>query len=98
MNSEKEAKGSLPIEHSVEGCNLVNTHWRHLKELCNVVHDIDTCPSFVLPLAEVKERDNCCLFILRRIPRDDFFRALHVLWSEPEGNLEVYIASDGARI
>ena len=40
----------VPVEHCVECSNLVDTHWRKLEELRDVVHHTDACPALVLPL------------------------------------------------
>jgi len=68
-----------PVEHGVEGSNFIDTHWWHLKEFCDVVHDADTCPSFVLSLAEIKEGNNSSFPVLWGIPGYDFFRPLQVI-------------------
>ena len=76
-----------PVEHGVESCNLVNPHWRHFKHFRDIVHDADARPSFVLSLAQIKEWNNGCFLILRRVPGDDILRALQVFWREFEGDL-----------
>lgn len=78
-----------PVEHGVEGSNFIDTHWWHFKELRDVVHDADTCPSFVLSLAEIEERNDSSFLVLWGIPGNDFFRLLQVIW----GKLERYLGS-----
>ena len=48
----------VPHEHGVEGGDLVDPHPRHPNDLRHVVHGGDWQPASVLPLSEVKERDN----------------------------------------
>lgn len=74
--------GNLPVEHSVEGCDLVNTHWGHFKKLRNVVHNADTCPTFVLSLTEVKEGYHRRLLVLGRVMRDYLLCPFQVLLIE----------------
>lgn len=76
-----------PVEHGIEGRDLVHPHWGHPEQLCDIVHNADARPSLVLPLPEVKERNDCSLLILRRISRDDLFGPLHVVCCEREGYL-----------
>jgi hypothetical protein len=76
-----------PVEHGIEGRDLVDPHRRHLKELCDVVHDTDARPPFVLPLSDVEERDDRGLLVLRRIFGDDLLGPLDVVSCECEGYL-----------
>ena len=48
----------VPHEHGVEGGDLVDPHPRHPNDLRHMVHGGDWQPASVLPLSEVKERDN----------------------------------------
>lgn len=79
-------KGS-PIEHSIEGRDLVNTHGWHLKKFSNIVHDANARPTLVLSLTKVEERDDSSLLVLRRVFRNDFVRTFHILGSELKGDL-----------
>lgn len=76
-----------PVEHGVEGGDLVDTHGGHLEEVCDVVHDGDGGPALVLALAEVEEGDDGGLLVLRGVVGDDFLGTLEVLGGEFEGNL-----------
>lgn len=87
MKIENGAKESAPVEHGIEGCNFINTHGGHLKEVRDIIHHADACPSLVLPLAEVKQGNNCCFLILRWVFGNNFLRAFHVLRGEFERNL-----------
>ena len=58
-----------------------------MEQLCDVVHDTYACPSFVLPLAEVEERNYGGFPVLWWVTRDDFLSALEVLGVEFKGNL-----------
>jgi len=80
-----------PVEHGVEGSNLVHPHSWHLQELRDIVHDANARPSLVLPLAEVEKGNDGSLLVLGRIPSDDFLRALHVLSIELERNLTLVV-------
>lgn len=56
----------LSLEHCVERCNFVNTHWRNLTDLSNFVHHTDGAEP-VLVLAQVKQRHDGTLLVLWRI-------------------------------
>ena len=77
----------VPVEHGVEGSDLVDAHRGHLEELRYVVHDGDGCPALVLALPEVQEGDDSRLLVLRWVPRDNLLRALQVLGVELEWDL-----------
>ena len=76
-----------PIEHGIERRNLVYPHGRHGKKLSDIVHNADTCPSLVLSLCEVEERNDGCLLILRWIIGNDFSGPCEIFRSELKGNL-----------
>lgn len=80
-------RGDVPVEHGVEGRNLVHAHGRHFEKLGDVVHDADACPAFVLPLAEVEERNDGGLLVLGRVVGDDLLRTLQVIRGELERDL-----------
>jgi hypothetical protein len=80
--------GHAPVEHGVERSDFIHSHWLHFEQLRHIVHDADARPSFVLPLAEVEEGNDGCLFVLWRVMRDDFIGAFEVLRCELEWNLE----------
>lgn len=76
-----------PVEHGVEGRDLVHTHGRHLEQLGDIVHHADARPALVLSLAEVEEWDHRGLLVLRGVVGDDLLCALHVLGIELEWDL-----------
>jgi len=76
-----------PIEHSIECGNLVYAHSRHAQQIGNIVHNADACPTFILPLPKIKKWNNSGLLVLRRVMRNDFLCALHVLGIELKCNL-----------
>ena len=77
----------LPVEHSIERGYFVDAHWRHSQEIGNVVHNANTRPSFILALTKIKKRNDCSLFILRRIAGNNVLRSLQIFGIELEGNL-----------
>lgn len=82
----------VAIVHSVEGSDLVYAHWRHLQESRNLVHDADTCEA-VLALAEVEQRHNGGLLVLRWVPRDNLLDEFLVLSGEFERNFGIVLGS-----
>ena len=76
-----------PVEHGVEGGDLVDAHGGHLEEVGDVVHDGDGRPALVLALAEVEKGDDGGLLVLGRVVGDDFLCTLHVLGGELEWDL-----------
>jgi hypothetical protein len=79
---------NAPVEHGVERRDFIHPHRLHFEQLRHIVHNADARPSFVLPLAEVEEWDDGCLFVLWRVMRDDFIGAFKILGCELEWNLE----------
>jgi hypothetical protein len=77
----------LPIEHGVKCGYFIDTHWRHFQEICNVVHNANARPSFILALTEIKKRNNCSFLILRRIVRNNILCTLQISNVKSEGNL-----------
>jgi len=78
---------TLPVEHGVERGHFIDTHWRHFQEIGNVVHNANARPSFILALTEIKKRNDCSLFILRWIARNNVVCALQIFGIKFEGNL-----------
>lgn len=76
-----------PVEHGVERRDLIHTHGWYFKHLRNMVHNADTRPSIILPLAEVEERNSGGFFVLRWVARDYLFGKLEVFWVELEFDL-----------
>lgn len=58
------SRPGAPVKHGVEGGDFIHPHWCHFKELGNIVHDANTSPSLILPLTEVKERNNGGFLVL----------------------------------
>ena len=46
-----------PVEHRVEGGDLVHLHWRHLKHLGCLVHGTERQEVVVLLLSDEQDRD-----------------------------------------
>jgi hypothetical protein len=82
----------VPVVHGVECRYLVHSHGRHLQYPRNLIHDADAAES-VLALAEVEERHDGGLLVLRGVPGDDLFDERLILRREFEGNLEVVLGS-----
>lgn len=84
---DKVLADGLAVEHGVEGGDLVDAHWGHLEEFCDVVHNGDGSPALVLALAEVEEGDDGGLLVLRGVVGDDFLCTGEVVGSELERDL-----------
>ena len=78
---------ALPVEHGVECGHLIDTHGRHSQEIGHIVHNANARPSLILALTEIKKWDDCSLFVLRWIARNNILRALQILSIKFEGNL-----------
>jgi hypothetical protein len=60
---KRKGRDDEPIEHGVEGGDLVDSHLGHLQHLSNVVHDGEGGPA-ELTLAEVEEGNGSALEII----------------------------------
>jgi hypothetical protein len=60
---KRKGRDDEPIEHGVEGSDLVDSHLGHLQHLSNVVHDGEGGPA-ELTLAEVEEGNGSALEII----------------------------------
>lgn len=78
-----------PVEHGIKRRNLVYTHGWHTQQIGDIIHDADTRPPFVLPLAKIEEGNDSRFLVLRWIMGDDFLRTLQVFGIELESNLEI---------
>jgi hypothetical protein len=89
----------VPVEHGVERGHFVDTHWRHSQEISDVVHNANTRPSFILSLTEIKKRNDCSLFILRRIVGNNVLGALQIFGIKFEGDLtELFMRYKGFQL
>ena len=70
--------------------DLVDPHRRHPEEFRDIVHDANACPSFVLPLGEIKEGNDGGFLVLGWVSSDDLLGTLEVLGVELERNLEAW--------
>lgn len=59
-----------PVVHGIERGHLVDSHWRHLKDACDFVHDADAGET-MLALAEIKQRHHGGLLVLWRVSLED---------------------------
>ena len=73
---------NIPIEHGIESCDLVYSHWRQFEELRHIIHDTNASPSLVLPLAKIKKRNYSSLLVLRRVVGYNLLGAFRILRSE----------------
>lgn len=83
------AHGSSVV-HGVERGNLVHSHGRHLKKTGDLIHDADAGKA-VLALAEVKQRHDSSLLVLRRVSLEDLGNDGLVLLVELEGDVGVVV-------
>jgi hypothetical protein len=79
-----------PVVHGVEGGDLVDAHRRHVEEARHLVHDADAGEA-VLALAQVEQRHDGGLLVLRRVALEDLGDDGLVLLGELEGNLGVVV-------
>lgn len=77
----------LPVKHGVKCGYFINTHWRHIQDICNVVHNTNARPSFILTLTKIKKRNDCSLSILWRIARNNIMCMLQIFGIKFESNL-----------
>lgn len=72
------------VIHSVEGSNLINTHWRHLQHSSNLVHNADARKS-MLPLSNIKQWHYSRLLVLWWVSGKNLLDEFLILRSELEG-------------
>jgi hypothetical protein len=58
------------VVHGIEGRNLIDAHGRHFEQAGDLVHDADGSETG-LALAEVEERHDGRLLVLRRVAFED---------------------------
>lgn len=83
-----EAADWFAVVHGVKSRDFVNTHWWHLEQARDFVHHADAGEA-VLSLAEIEERHDGGLFVLRRVAGEDLFDELLILGVELEWDTEV---------
>jgi hypothetical protein len=72
------------IIHSIEGSNLINTHWWHLQHPSNLVHNADACEP-MLSLSNIKQWHYCGLLVLWWVSGEDLLNELLILCGELKG-------------
>lgn len=79
-----------PVVHGVEGGDLVDTHGGHLEDAGDLVHDADAGEAG-LALAEVEQRHDGRLLVLRRVSLEDLGDDGFILGRELEGDVGVVV-------
>lgn len=87
---DEELADRRAVIHGVEGGDFVNAHRWHLEDAGDLVHDADGREA-VLALAEVEDRHDGGLLILRRIALQELGDDLLVLLGELEGDIGVVV-------
>lgn len=85
-----ELAHGLPVVHGVERRDLVHAHGGHLEEAGDLVHDADGGEA-VLTLAQVQQRHDGRLLVLRGVPLEDLGDDSLVLRGELEGDVGVVL-------
>lgn len=80
----------VSIVHGVEGRDFVDSHWGHFEHASNLVHDADASEA-MLALAEVQQRHDRGLLVLRGIPFEDFVDDFQVFCAELERDAGVIV-------
>lgn len=86
----KELAHGCPVVHGVEGGDFVDTHRGHFEEARHLVHDADAGEA-VLPLAQVQQRHDGGLLVLRRVALEDLGDDGLILRCELERNVRVVV-------
>ena len=79
----------VPIEHGIESCNFVHPHGWHGKEVGDIVHDANACPSLVLPLCKIEQRNDGRFLVLRWVVGNNLIGSCEVFRGEFKGDLNV---------
>lgn len=87
---DKKLAHGRAVVHGVEGGDLVDAHGRHLEQAGDLVHDADAGEA-VLALAEVQQRHDGGLFVLRGVSLEDLGNQLLVLGVELERQVGVVV-------
>lgn len=86
---EELAHGGAVV-HGIEGSDLVDAHGGHLEDAGDLVHDADAGKA-VLALAQVEDRHDGGLLVLRRIALEELGDDGLILRREFEGDLGVVV-------
>ena len=87
---DEELADGVSVVHGVERSDFVDAHWGHLEQPSNLVHDADGGET-VLALAEVEDRHDSSLLVLRRVSLEDLCDELLILGVELERNIGVVV-------
>lgn len=87
---DKVLADGLAVVHGVEGSDFVDAHGRHLEHAGDFVHDADAGPA-ELALAEVQQRHDGGLLVLRGVALEDLIDELEVLLGEFEGDAGIVV-------
>jgi hypothetical protein len=80
------------VVHSIEGCHLIDSHWRHLQQSRNLIHNAQTRETG-LSLSQIQQRHDGSLLVLRRVSLQDLIDELVVLLGELEWDAGVVLGS-----
>mmetsp|Transcript_13420 Transcript_13420/g.34620 ORF Transcript_13420/g.34620 Transcript_13420/m.34620 type:complete len:252 (-) Transcript_13420:46-801(-) len=73
-----------PVEHGVEGGDLVHTDRGCLQQLGHHVHGSESEKALVLRLCQRQQRNDGRALVVVRVPRHDLLGDFQVLWREAE--------------
>lgn len=80
-----------PIEHGVEGSDLVDLHGSHVEDLGDFVHGGEGQEVVVLLLGNEQDRDAGRLFVVGRVLLEELIDLLVVLRGELEWSLLIVV-------
>lgn len=80
----------VPVIHGVEGRHLVHTHWRHVQQPCNLVHNAQTCES-KLTLSEIQDGHHSGLLVLWGVALQDLLDELVILVVERKRDVGIIL-------
>ena len=89
---EMEPADRRPVVQCVKGGDLVDTHWGHLQDPSDFIHNANTREA-MLPLSQVKKRHYGRFLVLRGIAFEDLIDELLADGVELERDLRVVIRS-----
>lgn len=79
-----------PVVHSIEGSDFVHTHWWHLQQSRNLIHDAQARES-MLPLSKIQQWHHSGLLILWGVALQNLLNELVILLCELEWDVWVII-------